>query len=119
VETLGVIQPVEFDTYPLASPDSAVLAFWVNIGLNLLVALTLVFIAIRSKGRSRASTFALVVLGSVVLLLGLALVDAAFALLGHGPAMRTVAILLFFCAAADLLAGVLVITAIFLRPKKT
>jgi hypothetical protein len=33
--------------------------------------------------------------------------------------MQTVSMLLFFCAAADFLAGALVVTTAFLRPKKT
>ncbi len=115
---LGVIQPVNDDVFPGAIPERAVAAFWVNIVLNLLAALTLVFIAIWSKGRSWLSTSVLVVLGLVALLLGIALTDAAFAYQSHGPLMQPVSILLFFCAAGDFLAGALVVTTAFLRHKK-
>jgi len=119
VVALGVIPPVKADTYPGVTPERAALAFWVNIGLNLLSALTLFFIAIRSKSRSWKSTSVLVIVGIIVLLLGLALADAASAYQKHGPSMESASILLFICAAADFLAGVTVITTAFLRPKKT
>jgi len=44
VVALGVIPPVQADTSPGAAPERAVPAFWVNIGLQLLAAATLVFI---------------------------------------------------------------------------
>ena len=119
VVALGVIPPVQVATFPGATPESAVPAFWVNIGLNFVAAVTLVFIAIWSKGRSWISTSVLVVIGLVALFLGIALTDAFFAFQAAGPSMQTVSILLFFCAAVDFLAGALVITTAFLRPKKT
>jgi len=94
-------------------------AFWVNIGLNFAATATLVFIAIWSKGRSWISISVLVVIGLVTMFLGIALTDAAFAFQAAGPSMQTVSILLFFCAAADFVAGVLVIITAFLLPKKT
>ncbi len=115
----GVIPPVKADAYRGATPERAVTAFWVNVGLNLLSALALFFIAIRSKSRSWKSTSVLVIVGFIVLLLGLALADAASAYQKHGPSMESATILLFICAAADCLAGVTVITIAFLRPKKT
>ena len=119
VVALGVIQPVKADTFWGASPATAVPAFWVIIGLNLLAAATLVFIAIWSKGKSWISTSVLVVLGLVVLLFGIALGDGALAYQSEGPSMQTVSILLFFCAAADFLAGVLVVITAFLHPQRT
>jgi hypothetical protein len=119
VGALGVIPPVQAATFPGATPESAVPAFWVNIGLNLVAAATLVFIAIWSKGRSWISTSVLVVIGLVALFLGIALTDAFFAYQAAGPSMQTVAILLSFCAAADFLAGVLVVITAFLRLPKT
>ena len=95
------------------------MAFRFNISLNLLSAITLVSIALRSKGYNRTSTSALVIAGLIVLLLGIALADAASAYESHGPSMQTASMLLFFCAAADFLAGVLAVTTAFLRPKKT
>ena len=116
---VGVIPPVRAATFPGATPGRAVPAFWVSVGLHLVVALTLVFTAMRSKGRSWISTSGLVVMGLAVLLFGIALTDAFFAYHSEGSSMRTVSVLLFFCVAADSLAGVLTITTAFLRPKKT
>jgi hypothetical protein len=119
VEALGVVPPVQAATFPGATPESAVPAFWVNIGLNFVAAAILVCIAIWSKGRSWISTSGLVVIGLVTMFLGIALTDAFFAFQAAGPSMHTVSILLFFCAAADFLAGALVVIIAFLRPKKT
>ena len=119
VEAFGVIQPVQAATFPGATPERAVPAFWVNIGLNFAAAAILVCIAIWSKGRSWISISVLVVIGLVTMFLGIALTDAAFAFQAAGPSMQTVSILLFFCAAADFVAGVLVIITAFLLPKKT
>lgn len=119
VVALGVIPPVKADTYPGVKHEIAAAAFWVNIGLNLLSAFSLFFIAIRSKERNWKSTSVLVIVGIIVMLLGLALADAASAYQKHGPSMESASILLFICAAADFLAGVTVITTAFLRPKKT
>jgi hypothetical protein len=119
VEAVGVIPPVQAATFPGATPESAVPAFWVNIGLNFVAAATLVCIAIGSKGRSWISTSVLVITGLVTLFLGIALTDAAFAYQSADPSMQTASILLFFCAAADFLTGVLVVITAFLRPQNT
>ena len=118
VVALGVIPPVKADTYPGVNHEIAASAFWVNIGLNLLSAFFLFFIAIRSKARSWKSTSVLVIAGLLVLILGLALADAASAYQKHGPSMQSASILLFICAAVDFLAGVTVVTTAFLRPKE-
>jgi hypothetical protein len=119
VVALGVIPPVQLATFPGATPERAVPAFWVTVGLNFITAATLVCIAIWSKGRSWISTSVLVIIGLVALFLGIALTDAFFAFQEAGPSMQTVSMLLFFCAAADFLAGALVVTTAFLRPRKT
>jgi len=119
VMALGVIPPVQTDTFPGATPEKAVTAFWVIIGLTVLAAATFVLVAIWSKGRSWISTPVLMVLGVAVLLCGLVLTDAAFAYRSHGPSMQTAAMLLFFGVAADFLVGALAMTTAFLRPKKT
>ena len=118
VEAFGVIPPVQAATFPGVTPERAVPAFWVNIGLNFAAAAILVCIAIWSKGRSWISTSVLVVIGLVALFLGIALTDAFFAFKEAGPSMQTVSMLLLFCAAADFLAGVLVVITAFLRPQK-
>ena len=99
MNTYGVIPPVEAEASRGATPERAVQAFWVNIGFTLLSAITLVFIAIRSKGRSWISTSGLIIVGLIVLLLGLALADAASAYQKHGQLMESASVILFICAA--------------------
>jgi uncharacterized membrane protein len=118
VLALGVIPPVKAEVLRGATPEKAVFAFWINIGLNLLSAVILAFIAIRSKVRSWISTSVVVIVGLIVLLLGFALTDAASAYQKHGPLMQSASILLFICAAADFLFAALVVITAFLRPKK-
>ena len=119
VVALGVIPPVQDATFPGVTPESAVPAFWAAIGLNFIAAAILVCIAIWSKGRSWISTSVLVVTGLAALFLGIALTDAFFAFQEAGPSMQTVSMLLIFCAAADFLAGVLVVITAFLHPQRT
>ena len=118
VIALGVIGPVKEDVYRNATPEMAVKAFWFNIGFKLFMAAVLVLIAVPAKGRSGISTAVHIVVGFVVTILGLVLIDAASAYLSHGPAMRTASILLYICAAADILVGVLVFITAFLQPRK-
>ena len=75
-------------------------------------------IVIVSKERSRASTSSLVVVGLVVLMLGLALVDAASAYRSHGPSMQSISTLLVICAMVDILVGITFGVVAFLRPKR-
>ena len=118
VVALGVIPPAKADTHPGVNHEKVTAAFWVNISLNLLSAFFIFIIAIRSKERSWKSTSVLIITGLLVLILGLALTDAASAYQKHGPSMQLASILLFICAAVDFLAGVAVTTTAFLRPKK-
>lgn len=119
VVALGVIPPVKADIFPAATPRSAAIGFWINVAFDILVAAALVLISLRTTGRTRLSTTALALLLSLALLLALGLADAAFAFQAHGPAMHTVPILLFPCSAADLIAAVLLVLAVFLFPKAT
>ena len=115
----AVIPQVDAEVLRGATPQKAVTAFWVNISLNLLSALALFFIAIRSKALSWISKFGLIIIGITVLILGLALADAASAYQSHGPSMQSASILLFICAAFDFFAGLIAVTTAFLFPKKT
>jgi hypothetical protein len=116
--SLRVIPAVESDSYPGANPERAVPAFWMNVGLCFITAIIVTFIAITSKGRSRITTISLILVGVVVLLLGLALVDAASAFRSHGPSMQSVSIALFICAAVDIFVGVTIGVMAILRPKR-
>jgi len=117
VVAVGVIPPVREANVPDITPQSAVSAFWVSVGLHLLAALVLALAAARSRGRSWASTFGLAVTGLLVLFLGFALSDAALAFRAAG--MRSVTMLLLLCVGADAVAGTLIIATAFLRPKPT
>ena len=119
VVTVGVIPLVRSDTSPGATPESAVPAFWVAVALHLLVAVMLVFTAVRSRGRGRIPVPGLVVMGIAALLFGIALADAAFAYRSHGPSMSTVSVFLFICVAADSLAGAMTIATAFPLRKRT
>lgn len=115
--TLTVIPPVKIEAALGATPEKAVVAFWINIGLNLLSAVVLVFIAIMSKGRHWISTSLLIIFGIIVLLLGLALADAASAYRTHGRSMQIASLFLFISAVADFLSGVSVVFTAILREK--
>jgi hypothetical protein len=115
---LGVIGPVKAEVARGGTPQMALNAFWANIGLSLLLVISLLLVAARSKGRSGISTSIHIVGGLIVAMLGLALADAASAYQSHGPSMQTASTLLFICAAADVLTGILVFIAAFLQPEK-
>ena len=117
VVAAGVIPLVKADTHPGAMPQKAVPAFWFNVGLNVLGAAVLGLLAIRTTGRSPRTTIVLGLWAFVALLLAIALIDAASAYGGHGPAMRTATILLFFCSAVEILAAVLIIVTAIALPK--
>jgi hypothetical protein len=118
VVAVGVIPQVRVADVPDISPESAVPALWVSVGLNVLAALVLALTATLSKGRSKISTSVLVVTGIAILLFGFLLSDAALAFREAGPSMRTVTTLLFLCVAADVLAGALTLATAFLRPAR-
>ena len=115
----GVIQPVKAEVSRGSTPEKAVLAFWVNIGMSLLSALALLVMAMRSNGPGWISKSGLIVVGLIVMFLGFALFDAGSAYRSHGPAMQSASTLLFVCAAVDFLAGALVVAATAFSPKKT
>jgi len=112
----GVIGPVTEEFRRGATPDIAVKAFWVNIGLSLLLAVFVVVVATSSVGPRWISVSLLILSGLVVLVLGLALADAGEAYRSHGPQMATASTLLFVCAVADIFAAGLTVTAAVLRP---
>ena len=115
---IGVIEPVKLEASIGATNAIAVKAFWVNIGLNLLSSVVLVLIAIRFKTQIWNAVPVHVVVGMVAIFLGVILVDAASAYHSHGSSMQTASLILFFCAAADFLVGVMLVTTAFLLPKK-
>ncbi|MFC2142587.1 hypothetical protein ACFLR7_06610 [Acidobacteriota bacterium] len=118
VVALGAIPRVKADTNPSINHEKVTAAFWVNIGLTLLSAFSLFIIVIRANERSWKSTSVLIIAGLLVLILGLALAQAASAYRNDSPPLHSASILLFICAVVDSLAGVAIISTAFLRPKK-
>jgi len=95
----GVIPPVGADTSPLAIPERAVRALWVVVVLDVLVAGAAV-----ASGRV-GYRVPLGVVGIVALLLGLVLIDAATALLAHGPGTHGAVVVLWLCVGFGLGGG--------------
>ena len=118
VVAFGVIPAVKSDISPNAVPERAVPAFWVNVGLNLLLSVSCGAITVWSKGRGWFSTIILVLLGIVAVLLGLALVDADVAFRSHEMLALGTSAFLFVCAAVDLMAGALALLVTYWRHKK-
>ena len=113
-----VIPPVKADTFPLATPERAVPAFWVSFVLHLLLATVLFFTALRMTETSGGRTAVLVSLGVIALVLSLPLADAADAYQQHGPPLQTASTSLFVCMAGGFLNAVLLITMAFLLRRR-
>ncbi len=108
---IGVIPAVETDTYPRADPVRAARAFQVNVGISLLAAVALLLGGVPLMRKGRGGRSLLTLLGVVVLVAGLALVDATGAFGSHGPHMRVARVFMGLGAAAELSAGVLTCVA--------
>jgi glucan phosphoethanolaminetransferase (alkaline phosphatase superfamily) len=119
VLALGVIPPVSVEASTGATTQRAVQAFWINFGLTMVLAATLVLIAIRSRGRSWLNSALHVGIGLLLMILGLALADAGSAYRSHGPSMQSASVILFVCAAADFLTGASIVVTPFLRQKRS
>jgi len=115
----GVIGPVKAEAARGDTTEAAVAAFWVNISFTLAAAAILFLIAFRTKGLGLIGKTVSILLGLLVMLLGLALTDAAAAYVDHGPDMRIASILLIICAAADILGGLAVVVTAALYPSAT
>ncbi len=110
VIALAIRPAVRTDTFPGATPNRAVPAFWVNVVLNsgLAVAAVAVF---RARYRVLLS-----LVGLITLLLAVALVDAATAYPAHGPSMHGVVVALWVCVCFDMVGGVsMVVSAVMSR----
>jgi hypothetical protein len=106
----GVIPPLTADGIARTAPR-AIPAFAANAILNVLIGVVLLVpISRRSAG---AGNVLVVMAGFVALLLGCALLDAASALVAHGPARFVAALACLAGAAGDLGAGVLALVAAF------
>jgi Na+/proline symporter len=109
-----VIPAVRADTFPLATPDRAVTAFWVAVFLFFLLAAVLLLMSLRIT--KRGVFVGLLASGVVGLVVSLAQLDAADAFSKHGPELQTADVFLYICFAVGTLASVsLLLTALFLR----
>lgn len=108
-----VIPQVISDKSPTATPENAVPAFWVNVIFHLLVIVALIWtIVVNNRGR-RINKELLVAGGVISIVLGLFLIDAAFAYKNH-PDMYA-SIWLFICVGYDVVAGIIVLIARYFR----
>jgi cell division protein FtsW (lipid II flippase) len=118
VVALGVIPLVNADTDPSINHEKVTAAFWINIGLTLLSAVSLFVVVIRAKERSWKSTSVFIIAGFLVLILGLALAQAAAAYRNASPPLQSASMLLAIGAVVDSLVGLAIIVVAFLRPQR-
>lgn len=117
--TLIVIPSVFKDTYPGATPDRAIPAIAVSIILHLLIVAAILWTLRAESQGKRINKELLVASGIVPIVLGLVLLDGAFAYLNH-PDMLIASKAMFVCVLFDLTAGILVFfTRYSFRPNKS
>lgn len=111
-----VIPSVRMDTSPQATPERAVHGIWVVIIVHLLIVAALIWTFMVNKRGGRINKELLVAAGVIPILLSLLILDGASAYLNHpDPGMHKVAISMFICVGCDFIAGVLALTARYLR----
>jgi len=103
-------------TFPDGTPGSSVSVFWAIAVLNILIAASLAFIAVRVGRGRRPSPVVLGLLAFLAFVPACGLAVPAFAFLGHGPVMLTVSILLFLGSAAEFVVTALVGTTALRLP---
>ncbi|HEX4932344.1 MAG TPA: hypothetical protein VFV33_04140 [Gemmatimonadaceae bacterium] len=101
-----VIPLVAADTFPGASPERAVPAFWGHVGLVRLVAAAALTASRLGPARARLRRVLAGAAALLALVLGLLLVDAAMAFRGHGSGMYTAVVALWVCVGLDVAAGI-------------
>jgi hypothetical protein len=109
-----IIPQVKADTFPHATPERAVPAFWVNILIQLLNVAALIYSIMFSHREGHLENGFLVTVGVVLILFSLVLIDAASAYLAH-PGLHSTVIFLFICIGFDFIAGVLSLIARYFR----
>ena len=113
-----IIIPGEFaDKTPGLQLGLAIKMLIVTIILHLLICYAFRKMIIVNKRGGRLTEIFFISTGIGLLILGLFLSDGAFATSGHAN-MQFVAISWFICVANDFIAGILVLIALFLQPKK-
>lgn len=113
-----IVVPGHFvDKTPGLKLGLAVKMLIVVIILHLLICYAFRKMIIVNKEGGRLNRAVFIVTGIGLLVLGLFLSDGASAMSGHAN-MQFVAISWFICVANDIIAGILVVIALFLQPQK-
>ncbi|HET9921982.1 MAG TPA: hypothetical protein VFQ30_19240 [Ktedonobacteraceae bacterium] len=113
IMSVGVIPVVAVD--PLAAPGTAIPSFWSNVIANVLVGTIMLVAVLGLNARRGVETALLGLAGIGAFVLGLFLLDTAFAFVNGGSALQSVVVALFACAGADMLAGMLAVVETVLR----
>lgn len=112
-----VIPYVFLDTYPGATPDRAVPAISITAIVHLLIAAALLWTLRVDKRGRRINKELLVASGIIPIVLGLIIIDGAFAYLEH-PGMLVASISMFVCVGFDVIGGSLALIVRYFREKK-
>ncbi len=116
---LLVIPAVKTDAFPKATPERAIRALWVVFGCNLVLGL---FALTLSRAPTAFATLAwrlaACFMAFPAFLMALALTDGGLAFWGHGPGMRTAALTMLGCAAANAVGGILTVAMGLSREKR-
>ncbi len=115
--TFIVIPCVILDKSPDATPGNAVFGILVVVILHLLILYAFREAIIVNKRNGHLGNIVFIVSGTGLLLLGLLVMDGAFAYLGNIH-MYLASISMFICVGCDFFAAVIAFTALFLQPKK-
>lgn len=105
-----IVPPVATDTFRGANPGGSSRAFGVSAILHALLAISVVR---SSRFAGRMSVWA----GVFALILGLPLLDAAFAFRSHGSALRVPDVGMFVCVFSDFVAAMLIFSMAFFRSR--
>jgi hypothetical protein len=116
---LGVAPPIRSDSFPGAAPETAAAAFQAHAVIVALLVIVLAIAERRAVEQPRQAIAVFMLIGSVALLLGMLLVDAATAFWGHGPALHGAVTLILVSATAEFASiGALAAAAARLRESK-
>jgi len=115
--TFVVIPCIILDKSPEATPGNAVFGTLVTVILHLLILYAFREAIIVNKRKGHLKNIVFIVSGTGLLLLGLIVMDGAFAFKGNAQ-MHLASVSMFICVWCDFSAAVLFFSALFLQPKK-
>ena len=110
-----IIPGLFVDKTPGLKLDWAVKMLVVVILLHLLMCFAFSRMILVNKRGGRSNKIVFIITGIGLLILGLFLSDGAFAITGHAN-MLFFAVSWFICVASDIIAGILLFVALFLKP---